>query len=664
MHDLEKHLISPAVEHGLQHDAVFYIGTVVAVDGRRIRVGVDKLKNTSHLLYKGTIVRNIAVGSYVKITRGFDLLIGVVDGEYLREDHAAETEYVQEGSAIIRELEVSLIGILNAGRFERGIQQLPLLGNECFILTSDEFQAIHAVSDIDSPQITLGALAIEPDQPINIKIDSLLASHVGIFGTTGSGKSYTLAKIYREIFKCAEKMDRFKDASRFLLIDFNGEFISARSESTNSVKLEPIFSDVNLRTELVLSTMGDQGGAKIELPEKEMADLTFWTVLLDATEKTQAPFLARALANDFGKFEGATPKEAIEKIREITCSVVDSSDLSKDGNIAINFLYTAKAIIGAENISGIDDAIATLKKCLVLNTTTNRYHWNCPKNTTDRLKYDTEHITRHIQAALKNLESSSDWKIDGIKIIALRIIFQYYAEIIQGYSNREHLGPLLKRLESRLPEIMKVFAVSPNGKNNLDSHPLTIVSLRDVSLDMRKVVPLLLCKHLYNAQKEQVGRDPRRKHLNLIIDEAHNILSFDSSRETEAWRDYRLETFEEIIKEGRKFGVFLTIASQRPQDISQTITSQLHNYIVHRLVNQQDIEAVENAISFLDRASFETIPILPTGVAILAGLCTQVPVRVKIDPIDPGFEPNSRTPSITAYWGDPIKDEQGTGKSK
>ncbi|WP_432490503.1 hypothetical protein, partial [Flavonifractor plautii] len=90
---------------------------------------------------------------------------------------------------------------------------------------------------------------------------------------------------------------------------------------------------------------------------------------------------------------------------------------------------------------------------------------------------------------------------------------------------------------------------------------------------MRKVIPMLLCKHLYDQKKEN---DPTNaRYLNLIVDEAHNILSLESSRESEAWRDYRLETFEEIVKEGRKFGVFLTLASQRPHDISPTIISQL-----------------------------------------------------------------------------------------
>ena len=58
----------------------------------------------------------------------------------------------------------------------------------------------------------------------------------------------------------------------------------------------------------------------------------------------------------------------------------------------------------------------------------------------------------------------------------------------------------------------------------------------------------------------------------------------------------RLEVFEEIIKEGRKFGVFMTIASQRPSDISSTIVSQLHNYFIHRLVNDEDLTKVRHPL--------------------------------------------------------------------
>lgn len=159
---------------------------------------------------------------------------------------------------------------------------------------------------------------------------------------------------------------------------------------------------------------------------------------------------------------------------------------------------------------------------------------------------------------------------------------------------------------------------------------------------------MLLCKRLYDEKK---ASDPTaERYLNLVIDEAHNILSTQSTRESEAWRDYRLETFEEIIKEGRKFGVFLTIASQRPHDISQTIVSQLHNYFLHRLVNNLDVHAIEKAVAYLDQVSFESIPILATGTCVVAGVSAQVPVIVKVGRLPEEAEPNSRTMSVAGAW--------------
>lgn len=142
---------------------------------------------------------------------------------------------------------------------------------------------------------------------------------------------------------------------------------------------------------------------------------------------------------------------------------------------------------------------------------------------------------------------------------------------------------------------------------------VVIYSLLDVNIDFKKLMPLIICKYQYDSHKQQQNV----KSLHIIIDEAHNILSTSSERESQTWKDYRLETFEEIIKEGRKFGAFLTIASQRPSDISETIISQLHNYFIHRLVNNEDIRAIGKAVSFIDNNSFEMIPVLPQGACIL-----------------------------------------------
>lgn len=122
------------------------------------------------------------------------------------------------------------------------------------------------------------------------------------------------------------------------------------------------------------------------------------------------------------------------------------------------------------------------------------------------------------------------------------------------------------------------------------------------------------------------------------------------TRESESWKDYRLEVFEEIIKEGRKFGVFMTIASQRPSDISSTIISQLHNYFIHRLMNERDIQQVSNTISYLDKVSVESLPILSTGVCVLAGQLAEMPIIVQIDRIEEKNKPQNETINLIKAW--------------
>ena len=128
-----------------------------------------------------------------------------------------------------------------------------------------------------------------------------------------------------------------------------------------------------------------------------------------------------------------------------------------------------------------------------------------------------------------------------------------------------------------------------------------------------------------------------------MIDEAHNILSTQSFREAESWKDYRLETFEEIIKEGRKFGVFVTISSQRPNDISSTITSQAHNDFIHRLLNEHDLNAIASAVSYIDRVTEESIPTLPTGTCIFSGIACQMPLKINVKPLIEEARPQSDT---------------------
>ncbi len=622
-------------DDSLLKDSIFKIGKVISVEGRVIKVKVDKSKNSSNLLYRGELLKNISVGGYVKIAKGFIKIIGKVDGEFVTEDKQfAEKSYKNEGDKISRTLSISLLGFFEGQNFERGIKELPLIDNECYLLEKDEFDQVHNfIKGTDEP-IYIGVLSLEKGQRIGVGINSLFASHIGIFGNTGSGKSYTLAKIYHELFEKYKDNNGFKKKAQFFLVDFNGEY-----DHPNGIVEEKYKNIYKLSTRL------GQESKKFPVSEETLNDPIFWAIYLEATEKTQTPFLRSVMTSRALKriFEGDNFNANLRtKLYSMVKETIDKKDKNLGSKIFIELfsdLYTS-----VNNFEKLEDAKNILSEKLGFNGTTGSY-----MNIGATDQYGQEGINTDILQPLKGIIDELEFNHSSINLIRLKVVIKYYDDIIKGHANREHLSPLIKRMDSRYPELEKVIEVKDvqtQDSNNIKPN-ITIVSFKDVEdIHIRKILPLLLCKSLYNEKKKKHDNT----FLNIIIDEAHNILSDDSERESEQWKDYRLETFEEIIKEGRKFGVFLTIASQRPSDISQTIISQLHNYFLHRLINQEDIKAVEKTISFLDKVSFDYIPILPTGTCILAGLLAQVPVVVDIGEIEKKYAPRNETMTLIDKW--------------
>ena len=244
-------------------------------------------------------------------------------------------------------------------------------------------------------------------------------------------------------------------------------------------------------------------------------------------------------------------------------------------------------------------------------------------------------------------------ELDEYGIFEFSLKFKYLESLCLQYINEEHIAPLISRFDNRVKKVKNLFCISNNATNDW----LSIYSLVDVNVEFKKIIPLIICKYFYEQHKQNyIG-----KSLHIIIDEAHNILSTSSERESQTWKDYRLETFEEIIKEGRKFGVFLTISSQRPSDISETIISQLHNYFIHRLVNNEDIRSIGKAVAFIDNTSYEMISVLPQGACIFTGVASNFPVLVQVDLLPKEMQPQSTTIDLTKLW---LEDGQQYTNSK
>lgn len=615
----------------LQKQSIFRVGEVLSVNGREVCIKVDKNKNLSHLLYRGEIIKNVSVGSYLNILKGFVHIVAKVESEYIKENNDVNDSYHNKNEEISRTLVVKLIGYFENGLYHKGVKELPLIGNECLLMDNSEFSLIHKFAKDDELTIEIGHLVSDSNVPIEISINKLFSSHIGIFGNTGSGKSYTLAGIYKKLFDKVSANKMFQKNAKFLLFDFNGEYSK-----------EGVITDT--KKSYILCTRNSTGN-KIPLKKEDLLNPELFNILASATEKTQQPFIKRTLSF----YQNVHSKKYVISYIKGTLHNLLKSVLSMPDHTKAKLLldYFEQILPEKINESGISIG---LQKDLEWHGSRSSYYTIVAGD----MKFFNNSIGQSYINRLSIYRAIDDYAENGnfVDIIIKYLYIQLIEDVINNRAINEHIAPAINKLKALMKDFEKVFIIDDNA-DFWNNNYFVVIDLNDVNINMKKLIPLLISFKLYTTHKK-TKNETLSESLNIIVDEAHNILSYESMRESESWKDFRLETFEEIIKEGRKFGVFLTIASQRPSDISSTIISQLHNYLIHRLINNRDLEMVEKAVSYLDKLSIESLPILPVGACVLSGVIADLPIIVQMYKMEKHYSPKSDNIDLIKNWIDEV----------
>jgi uncharacterized protein len=587
------------------------VGEVVSVQGTKVIIELYDESNKETLFYDGKKFKGVSIREHVLIRRGFRDIVALVQGEYLDVKFLSEDK-----TAYVRRVELKPIGFYQDGQFADGIKYLPMIRDVAFLMSEDQVAKIYGEYDDD---FILGEL-LKEELPISLPWADLFNTHIGIFGNTGSGKSNTLANLYTTLFK--KKADQIAGKSQFVLIDFNGEYTGSQLLAGQERK---VVYDLSTR---------DSNGVKFPLSEKEFWDSEVFGILFKATENTQKPFLKRVVSGR-EKFTDA-PDSISVYTRSVVKKALTSQSPYKE------YIDLLREVARLSEAGDLEAKISSLSwhsnsEKFFLPQVANNGFLNGGENDA---AYHTHFSQLVDDISVPDLSSFSE--------LRLRINVQLLADLIRGHVQFDHIFPLLKRIDASISSLKKVITVEQAELNSL----LTVISLRKANQEVKKIVPLLLAKHYYTQHKEKViNSSPPDKTLHLIIDEAHNILSTQSTRELETWKDYRLELFEEIIKEGRKFGFYLTLSSQRPADISPTVMSQIHNFFIHRLVNDRDLLLLENAVSTLDSLSRSMIPNLSRGCAILTGTTFELPMIVQFKKLPLESQPDSGDVNLKSLWG-------------
>lgn len=170
------------------------------------------------------------------------------------------------------------------------------------------------------------------------------------------------------------------------------------------------------------------------------------------------------------------------------------------------------------------------------------------------------------------------------------------------------------------------------------------ISLEGIHFEFsaREIIANALGRHLLQKARGGVFRSHP---LIVFVDEAHNFLGRNLGGEESV---LKLDSFELIAKEGRKYGLNICLSTQRPRDVTEGVLSQMGTLIVHRLTNDRDRDVVERACGEIDRSASAFLPNLEPGEAAIVGVDFPIPLTIQINL--PTTPPQSRGADYQTNW--------------
>ncbi|MGL5189798.1 MAG: ATP-binding protein [Cetobacterium sp.] len=595
-------------------NSTFEVGVVWSVKGNEVIIKMYNVSSDFVYFYDGEEYEGIRNGGYLSISRGHIDIICQIESEEIKDNYInIDLEKCDSKELQNKRYEkfvyAKCIGFFEKDEFTFGVKYSPVIYNTVKMLNKESVKSMfNSKKDNDISFVIGKELQYEVD--ISLPWNRIFNTHIGVFGNTGSGKSNTLTKLYTTLFN-HEKLNL--ENSKFTVIDFNGEYVG-ETVLTNNKKVYK------------LNTRSTED-------KFEIKDECFWNeevlgVLFHATEKTQKPFL-KSLITQREKYKGSDIRGSL-----------------------LNYLkQTYKKIFTTQNPKR--EALELMNRSLEFTNHNSEefknisWHSSCNSFLYNGKFYTNDEPKKKELIQSLNIDTIALNKINHFDELQIRVNLSLINGILKNHVQYDNVNPLLLRISSASKALEKIVDIVEEVNQNEN---IKIISLRGCNQEIKKLFPILLAKEYFREHKIK-NEKKIKETFHLIIDEAHNILSHQSNREAESWKDYRLELFEEIIKEGRKFGFFLTISSQRPADISETIMSQFHNFFIHRLINDKDLRLIDNVISTLDRRSKLLIPTLPQGACITTGTSFDFPQIIQVDRIEEKDQrPNSDDIDLEEIW--------------
>ena len=591
------------------------IGSIVEVAGTAIRVDLDGDIAELTRVYGGHVYPIGQIASVIKIHYGRRVLVAYVRLLRMRSELArAEGLPMPPPSEDSRLIEADLFGEAiwheSTGKldFHRGVRHYPLPGQAVHLTTQEELRKIfegaeaRALEDLN-PMVPIGSYVGAEGTTCFANLDRLFGMHCAVMGSTGAGKSGTVAAIVHAVLRHTPK-DSVTLRPRILVIDPHGEY--ARAFGSRGV----VYRAYNILT------------ADPDAPRKELR-LPYWLM-------------------------------TGEEFRDLVIGKTEW-EASSENNIVYKALTHARLVArgwakSAEEWNGkpsgsTNDPAEPRPTDEAFRPQIAEYDRDTPD------AFSLDEFARHIRDEQGVRVKSGKWETMATSD------FKAYASVLDKLAVLRTDPRLVfmmseyKKGDPDLPEILQQFignAADPTAM--ADVRVIDISGLpNEVAGPLTAAVARLLFQYKVWQTRSERERDP----VLLVCEEAHRYVPDAGLAEYQSAQ----KAIRRIAKEGRKYGIGLMLVSQRPADLERTVLSQCNSWLVMRLTNIADQEHVKRFLPDSLAGLANLLPSLSRQEALFVGEAAAVPARITVRDLPKEQLPDSGAIRFVRGWSQPPIDE-------
>ncbi len=573
-----------------------YLGIIQDVSGTTVSVTLANGSLSGLTYVNGEGYRIGQIGSFVKIPIGYIDLFGIVTqvgASAVPENQVMNQPYGN------RWLTIQLIGEgQRTSKFERGISQYPTIGDEVHLVSENDLRRIYGQPD--KPYfVKVGHIAGAESISALVDVNKLITRHSAVVGTTGAGKSTTVAAILSALSN-----SKNYPSARIVILDIHGEYGQAFKVKANIFRVN----------------------ADAKSGENELY-LPFWALNFD-----------ELLQISFGNF-----------------------NTDKDRNIVLERILEKKRVsIGKNILNGVttDNLNVDAPIPFSLNhlwyelyiETLGKYYSKKAGNPKDNIAYETDINGVEIKGDPLNATPPIFKKINTNSA---------NGDIVNYLPDTLNIGQQLQALGAKLRVPRYDFIFKPgdwlpkqDGQivKDLDKlfqswigsdKPITILDLSGVPIDILNTIVGIVLRMIYEGMfwARLLSQGGRERPLLVVMEEAHNYLN-------DNFKGIASTVVQRIVKEGRKYGIGAMIISQRPSEINSTILSQCGTFFALRLANATDRGHITATLPDNLEGLTNMLPILRTGEAIIVGEAVKLPMRTLIEAPPKNKRPDSQDPIV------------------